>query len=89
MAKKPEEENVLDTIRDLKHREPFTPFRVVMTSGESQVVEHPDSLAMNDSQLFYCMPRSGRVIYMRLNQIAAIDDPGEPPVRRRRTKKTG
>jgi hypothetical protein len=51
------------------------------------MVEDPDSLAMNESQLFYCLPRSGHVIYMRLNQIAAIHDPGDRPARRSRTKK--
>jgi hypothetical protein len=76
MAKKPEEENVVDTIRDLKHRDPFTPFRVVMTSGESHTVEDPDLLAMNESQLVYCFPRSSRVLYLRVNQIATVDDTG-------------
>ena len=84
MAKRPEEQSPLDAIRDLKHREPFTPFRVVMTSGESYTVEHPDLLAMNENQLVYCLPRSNRVIYMRLVEIVTVDDIGEKPRRRSR-----
>jgi len=76
MAKRPEEENVVDTIRDLKHRDPFTPFRVVMTSGDSHTVQDPDLLAMNESQLVYCFPHSSRVLYLRVNQIATVDDLG-------------
>jgi hypothetical protein len=77
VAKQPEEQNLLDAIRDLKHRDPFTPFRVVMSSGESYTVEHPDLLAMNENHLVYCLPRSNRVIYMRVAQIVTVDDIGE------------
>ena len=87
MAKQPEEQGLLDAIRDLKHRDPFTPFRVVMTSGEGFTIEHPDLLAMNESQLVYCLPRSNRVVYMRLNQVVTVDDFGEQASRRSRTRK--
>jgi hypothetical protein len=79
-----EGQNLLDAIRDLKHREPFTPFRVVMSSGESYTVEHPDLLAMNENQLVYCLPRSNRVVYMRIAQVVTVDDLGEQPAPRSR-----
>jgi hypothetical protein len=79
MARQPEEQSLVDAIRDLKHREPFLPFRVIMSSGESYTIEHPDLLAMNESQLVYCLPRSNRVIYMRLVEVVTVDDLGERP----------
>ena len=86
MPRKPEEESLLDAVRECKRRDPFTPFRVVMSSGESYTVENPELLAMNEHHLVYCLPHSGRVVYMRLNQISELDDLGEkasrPKIRR-------
>jgi hypothetical protein len=81
-----EEENTLDTIRDLKRKDPFVPFRVVMTSGDGYLIEDPDALAIATSQLHYYPPRSGVAIHMRLNQIASVEEDGEkPPARRRKS----
>jgi hypothetical protein len=75
----PKEQRFIDDIRELKHREPFIPFQVVMTSGDRYTIENPDLLAVSDSKLVYCMPRTERVVYLRLNQIVAIDDLGARP----------
>jgi hypothetical protein len=64
----------LDTIRDLKKREPFVPFMVVMTSGDRFVIENPDALAIGSSQLHYYLPRSDRAVHMRLSQIATVEE---------------
>jgi hypothetical protein len=78
------EESTLDTIRHLKRQEPYSPFRIVMTSGDGYVIEDPDALAIATSQLHY-YPRSGMGIHMRLNQIAAVEEQnGKRPSRRRR-----
>ena len=77
---------VLQTIRELRKRDPFIPFRVVMTSGESHVVENSELLAIGQSQLIYCLPHSDRVVYLRLNQIASVVDEGQkPPAKRRKS----
>jgi hypothetical protein len=86
LAKQPEEKGIHDTVRDLKRRDPYLPFRVVMTSGEGYTIEHPDLLAMNETQLVYCVPRSNRVLYLRLAEIVTIDDLGERPASRRRRR---
>jgi hypothetical protein len=86
MAKEPEQQGLLDAVRDLKHRDPFTPFRIVMTSGEGYTIEHPDLLAMNESQLVYCLPRSNRVVYLRVSEMVTVDDIGERPAPRRRRR---
>jgi hypothetical protein len=87
MPPEPQEESVLDAIRGFRRREPFTPFRIVMNGGESYTVENPELLAMNEHHLVYCVPHSGRVVYMRLHQISEVDDIGESLPRRRAAKK--
>jgi len=79
-----ERETTLDTIRDLKRKEPFAPFRIVMTSGEKYLIEDPDALAIASSQLHYFPRGSGVAIHMRLNQISSLEVNGEKPARRRK-----
>ena len=67
----------LDTIRDLKNREPFVSFVIVMTSGDRYVIEDPDALAIGSNQLHYYLPRSDRAVHMRMNQISAVEENGE------------
>ena len=78
MAK--EDESSLDTIRDLKRREPFVPFQIVMTSGDRYTIDDPDALAIATSRLHYFLPRSDKAIHMRLSQIAAVEEPGPKSV---------
>ena len=68
-----EDINTVDTIRDLKNREPFVSFVVVMSRGDRYLVEDPDALAIGTQQLFY-YPQSGIGIHMRANQIAAVEE---------------
>jgi hypothetical protein len=69
-----EDLGVLQTVRDLRRREPFIPFRVVMTSGDAYTVEDSELLAIGSSQLIYCFPHSDRVAHLRMNQISAIEE---------------
>jgi hypothetical protein len=82
MAEK--EESTRDTIIHFRRRDPFTPFRIVMTSGDRYVIDEPDALAVATSQIHY-YPRSGLGIHLRLNQVAAVEENGEKTRRRRRT----
>lgn len=68
----------LDTILDLKRRDPFSPFAVVMTSGDRCVIENPDALAISSSQLHYYPPRSNRAYHLRLSQIALVEENTDP-----------
>ncbi|MCY2950454.1 MAG: hypothetical protein NTU53_00555 [Planctomycetota bacterium] len=72
------EETILDTIRHLKRQEPFSAFRIVMSSGDRYLVEDPDALAIATSQLHY-YPRSGLGIHLRLNQVLAVEEMNERP----------
>jgi hypothetical protein len=79
-----EDVTTLDTIRDLKNREPFERFRIVMASGDRYLVDDPDALAIGSSQLFlYPRQRSGGV-HLRLNQIVAVEENDMPQRTRRR-----
>ena len=72
-----EDESTWDTVKDLKNKEPFLPFMIVMTSGDRYLIEDPDGLAVGGSQLHYYPPKSDRAVHMRLNQIAAVEQFGE------------
>ena len=69
-----EEMGVLETVRDLRGRDPFVPFRITMTSGQGYVVENSELLAIGKSQLVYCLPKSDRIAHLRLNQIATAEE---------------
>jgi hypothetical protein len=72
-----EDVTTLDTIRDLKRREPFSPFRIVMASGDRYTIEDPDALAIGRSQLHYFPPKVGGGIHMRFSQISSVEDQGD------------
>ena len=40
------------TFRDLLHAQPFKPFRIVMSSGQSYDVKHPEMAWLTKSDLF-------------------------------------
>ena len=65
---------VLQTIRDLRRREPFIPFRVIMSSGEGYTIENSELLAIGNSQLVYCFPHSDRIAHLRMSQISAVEE---------------
>ena len=72
-------ESALDSILHLKRREPFNPFYIVMASGDRYLVENPDAFAVATTQLHY-YPRGGMGIHMRLNEVAAVEEPGSSAV---------
>ncbi len=71
-----EPELVVDTVRELKNREPFLPFLIVMTSGDRYTIDDPDALAISTTQLHY-YPRTGRGIHMQVREIAVVERFGE------------
>ena len=81
----PEEKEEL-TIRDLKLREPFAPFRIVMTSGDKYLIERGENLIFMKSQLFYLSPVTEKFVFMRMNQISGVEYAERArPKRRRKT----
>ncbi len=72
------QESTVDTILNLKRKEPFNPFQIVMCSGDRYVIENPDALAMAATQLHY-YPRCGLGIHVRINEISSVEEDGERP----------
>ena len=83
MAEK--DETTLDTIKQLRRNDPFTPFSIVMASGDRYRIDNPDALAIAASQVHY-YPSSGMGIHLRLSQISAVE---EEPDRHGRRKRAG
>jgi hypothetical protein len=77
-----EDVTTIDTIRDLKNREPFVPFRIVMASGDRYRIDDPDALAIGSSQLFYYPRQTGAGIHLRASQITVVEENGTKPRRR-------
>jgi hypothetical protein len=70
-----EEINLEDEIKRLLRREPFVPFFVRLTSGERLEVASPYQMAIGDGNTVAIMrPRAGG-IFIRQNQIVAVDTP--------------
>jgi len=65
--------SLLDTINELIERDPFEPFRIVTTSGDKYLVESPRNLAIGQSQVFYFIPGSDRFVFIRSNQLVAVE----------------
>jgi hypothetical protein len=75
------------TIRGLLHRDPFEPFRVVTSSGESYRVGNPDLVALMRSQIFIARPNSDRRAYVPFLHVTAVETISNGPVRRRKRRR--
>lgn len=64
---------MLDAIKTRLNAKPFHPFRIVLTNGDRYDMLNPHLIALGDTQIYYAFPRSDRLAYLRLNQIAAVE----------------
>ncbi len=62
-----------DEIVEHLDREPFLPFRIVMTSGEGYDITNPHLLALGESLMHVMQPKSNRYTILRLNQVASLE----------------
>ena len=62
-----------EEILDHLNREPFVPFRIVLTSGQGFDVTNPNLVAVGESILHVMYPRSDRYAILRMNQIASLE----------------
>jgi hypothetical protein len=67
---------VANNIRELLAREPFEPFRLSLSSGESHVVRDPDLAVVLKSEVFIAHPNSDRHTFIPLLHVAAIEKIG-------------
>jgi hypothetical protein len=75
--------NILDAILELKTREPFVPFRILLTSGDRYLIESGENLVEMKSEYFYARPGGESFVFLRKNQIAAVERPEEKRPRRK------
>ena len=68
-----EESSLLKTIGDLKGREPFAPFSIVVSSGDRYRIDAPENLVQMKTEFFYAQPRSDNFVFFRINQIVAVE----------------
>ena len=78
--------NIVSAILDLKNRDPFVPFRVVLTSGDKYLIESGENLVEMKTEFFYATPGGERFTFIRKNQIAAVEGPDKQPPRRKASK---
>ena len=79
-----EQSNIVQAIRDLKSREPYSPFAIVLASGDRYVIKAGENLVEMKSEFFYAYPHSDQFVFMRLNQIVAVEKLAEKrPARRK------
>jgi tRNA A37 threonylcarbamoyladenosine synthetase subunit TsaC/SUA5/YrdC len=66
---------IVSNIRELKAREPFVPFNIVMASGDKYLIEYCDNLVEMKTEYFYAAPGSDSFVLLRMNQITAVERP--------------
>ena len=62
-----------ENIRELLNREPFLPFRLIMTSGKTYEVVSPNSAALLKSEVFVVFPDGERWAHVPFLHIASIE----------------
>lgn len=65
-----------ENIREKLERQPFEPFRVRVTSGDSYVIRNPDLVVVMKSELFLAEPNSDRHVFVPLLHVAAVESMG-------------
>ncbi|MGN6370392.1 MAG: hypothetical protein ACTHN5_19225 [Phycisphaerae bacterium] len=63
-----------DVIDELRHRDPFAPFYIVMSSGDRYLIDDPFMMVVTANEIIYVVPRSERIARLRKSQIAAIEE---------------
>jgi hypothetical protein len=77
--------SLLEAIRELKKREPFHAFTILLSSGDRYLIENGDNLVELKSEFFYAFPGGEKMVFIRMNQIAAVEELG-PATRGRRRR---
>ncbi len=64
---------MLEALQELLDREPFIPFRIMLTSGEGFQILNPHLVSMGQSMINVFFPKSDRFAILRSNQIASFE----------------
>ena len=75
-----------ETIREMLDREPFEPFRILTSAGESFLIRDPHTIALLRSEVFIAVPNTDRrtfLPYLHVAAIETINGSGSPRRKRR------
>lgn len=61
-----------DAIREMLRREPFQPFVIHLSSGESHEVRHPECLAIGKGRIAITDPDADRVAVCSLMHVTSV-----------------
>jgi hypothetical protein len=64
---------IAENIREYLNREPFLPFRLVMTSGKEYEVTTPNSAALLRSEVFVVLPDGDHWAHVPFLHVASIE----------------
>ena len=81
------ESNVVSAILELREREPFHSFAIVMTSGDRYTIDAPANLVEMKSDFFYARPDGETFVFIRKAETVAVEGSEgrqRPPTKRRR-----
>ena len=78
---------MIEDLNEFLRREPFVPFRIVLTSGTTYDVNGPLQVVPVEARLIYYYAGTDGTAVLRLNQLAAIETIGPGTGRRRRKRR--
>jgi len=61
-----------EAIRAMLRRQPFSPFAIVMSSGERHIVKHPECLAMTPNRLVVVDPDTEAFAVLAMLHVAEL-----------------
>ncbi len=76
-----------DVIIEMLEKEPFEPFRLCLSSGESYKVFNPHLLALGRTRLYHALPDSDRGVMISYLHISALETIGNGHGRKRKNGK--
>jgi len=63
----------METIREFIRREPFEPFVIRLSNGESHEILHPECVAITKSKVVITYPEEDRVVDRSLIDVKAVE----------------
>lgn len=64
---------IAESIKEMLNREPFTPFRVVTSSGEAYRIANPALVTLMRSEVFIAQPNLDRWSIIPLLHVSAVE----------------
>jgi hypothetical protein len=75
-----------EEIKELLRREPFEPFRILLTSGDAYNITDPNSVALGLRRLFIAFTHADRWAACPYLHVAAVESLGNGRARRRKRR---